>query len=127
VKGYAHAVAGHTRSEHYELTPTGVWLMDDPQFGAFTESLAPRYRVHEVIGQGGMATVYRAYDAAEARDVAIKVLKPELASTRRARRGGGKDASASGRRVPTGEPACAARGHNPRSGSAGSSSTQGST
>jgi serine/threonine-protein kinase len=35
-----------------------------------------RYRIVEQLGQGGMATVFRAYHAPLDRDVAIKVLHP---------------------------------------------------
>ncbi|WP_309127180.1 Stk1 family PASTA domain-containing Ser/Thr kinase [Microbacterium sp.] len=41
--------------------------------------LAGRYRVDEVIGQGGMAKVHRGYDLTLGREVAIKILDPELA------------------------------------------------
>ncbi len=39
-----------------------------------------RYELIEQIGQGGMGTVYRARDTKMQREVAIKVLRPELAS-----------------------------------------------
>ncbi|MBC7672692.1 MAG: serine/threonine-protein kinase [Polaromonas sp.] len=41
-------------------------------------SLADRYRVGRELGQGGMATVYLAHDLKHERDVAIKVLHPDL-------------------------------------------------
>ncbi|WP_217177006.1 Stk1 family PASTA domain-containing Ser/Thr kinase [Streptomyces sp. AC495_CC817] len=41
--------------------------------------LAGRYRVDELIGHGGMAKVYRGYDLTLGREVAIKILDPELA------------------------------------------------
>jgi Protein kinase domain len=43
------------------------------------DHLADRYRIDALIGSGGMATVYRAHDERLDRDVAIKVLLPNLA------------------------------------------------
>ncbi len=44
------------------------------------ESLAGRYRIERELGAGGMATVYLARDHRHDREVAIKVLRPELAA-----------------------------------------------
>ncbi len=44
-------------------------------------ALADRYDVQSVVGRGGMATVYLARDIKHNRQVAIKVLKPELVVT----------------------------------------------
>jgi eukaryotic-like serine/threonine-protein kinase len=44
-------------------------------------SLADRYRFERELGAGGMATVYLAADLKHDRQVAVKVLKPELAAT----------------------------------------------
>ncbi|MEQ1693034.1 MAG: protein kinase, partial [Gemmatimonas sp.] len=43
-----------------------------------TEALGDRYRVERELGAGGMATVYLAHDLKHDRDVAIKVLHPDL-------------------------------------------------
>jgi serine/threonine-protein kinase len=43
-------------------------------------ALADRYAIERELGQGGMATVYLAQDLKHDRQVAIKVLKPELAA-----------------------------------------------
>ena len=45
-----------------------------------TKALDSRYRISREIGRGGMATVYLAEDFRHGRDVAVKVLHPELAS-----------------------------------------------
>jgi tRNA A-37 threonylcarbamoyl transferase component Bud32 len=41
-------------------------------------TLGGRYRLVELLGQGGMATIYRARDAQLERDVAVKLLRPEF-------------------------------------------------
>ena len=51
---------------------------DDTSLAA---ALADRYRIERELGQGGMATVYLARDLKHDRDVALKVLKPELAKS----------------------------------------------
>ena len=46
-----------------------------------SSALAGRYRIERELGAGGMATVYLARDLKHDRDVALKVLKPELAES----------------------------------------------
>ncbi len=43
-----------------------------------TTALADRYRIERELGEGGMATVYLARDLKHDRDVAVKVLHPDL-------------------------------------------------
>ena len=49
-------------------------------------ALADRYRIERPLGEGGMATVYLARDLKHERNVALKVLKPELAQALGAQR-----------------------------------------
>jgi len=43
-------------------------------------AIAERYVIEHELGQGGMATVYLAHDVKHEREVALKVLRPELAA-----------------------------------------------
>src|SRR6266581_1518206 len=45
-----------------------------------TDALSSRYQFVRELGAGGMATVYLAHDLKHDRDVAVKVLKPEVAA-----------------------------------------------
>ncbi|HEY6225136.1 MAG TPA: serine/threonine-protein kinase, partial [Gemmatimonadales bacterium] len=45
-----------------------------------TAALAGRYAIEREVGSGGMATVYLARDVKHDRQVAVKILRPELAS-----------------------------------------------
>ncbi|MGE5687967.1 MAG: protein kinase domain-containing protein, partial [Gemmatimonadota bacterium] len=47
-------------------------------FASLQAALEDRYRIERELGQGGMATVYLAHDLKHDRDLAIKVLRPEL-------------------------------------------------
>ena len=49
-------------------------------FADLQRALADRYRLERELGAGGMATVYLAHDLKHDRQVAIKVLRPELAA-----------------------------------------------
>ncbi|MGH7537608.1 MAG: serine/threonine-protein kinase [Gemmatimonadales bacterium] len=44
-------------------------------------ALAERYELRRVLGRGGMAAVYLAYDGRHYREVALKVLRPDLAAS----------------------------------------------
>ena len=52
-------------------------MSDDAQ-ARLARALSDRYRVERELGSGGMATVYLAHDLKHDRDVAIKVLHPDL-------------------------------------------------
>ncbi len=49
-------------------------------FERLKSALSDRYEVQRELGQGGMATVYLAHDVRHKRNVAVKVLRPELAA-----------------------------------------------
>src|SRR5215208_3649713 len=50
----------------------------NPQQQQLEIALADKYEIEREIGAGGMATVYLARDRRHARNVAVKVLNPEL-------------------------------------------------
>jgi hypothetical protein len=61
------------------ITPARVSSVDD--YVTARTLLADRYTLDREIGRGGMATVYLAEETKHSRQVAIKVLRPELAAT----------------------------------------------
>ena len=68
-------------------------------------TFAGRYEVIELVGQGGMGTVYKVYDTKLREKVALKLLRPEIART-------GKRSSASATRSvsPAGSPTATSAG-----------------
>jgi hypothetical protein len=44
--------------------------------------IGERYRLEAIVGRGGMATIYRAHDERGGSRVAVKILRPEIASDR---------------------------------------------
>jgi TolB-like protein len=52
----------------------------EPSLTSLTDALSGRYTIQHEIGRGGMARVYLARDLRHERDVALKVLDPELSS-----------------------------------------------
>ena len=56
--------------------------VDDPLLhDQLRSALTGRYTIERELGRGGMATVYRSRDLRHDRDVALKVLRPELAES----------------------------------------------
>src|SRR5215467_9342865 len=68
-------------TNHLKLQAGGtVSEQTPPAHGEFgVGSRIAGYRLDEQIGRGGMAVVYRAFDARLERRVALKILDPELA------------------------------------------------
>ena len=58
--------------------------------------LNERYQLELKLGEGGMGSVYRAIDLATNRDVAVKILRRDLAESKHARRRFAREARAAG-------------------------------
>src|SRR6476646_11415541 len=60
-------------------------VVSDPLREALDKAIGFQYRIERLLGRGGMGAVYLAHELALDRDVAIKVLPPELANTEEVR------------------------------------------
>ncbi|MEZ4868490.1 MAG: serine/threonine-protein kinase [Caldilineaceae bacterium] len=60
---------------HLELTR----IMDETIMADLLGQMVGKYKITHLLGRGGMGSVYRAWDQALQRDVAIKVMHPHLA------------------------------------------------
>jgi serine/threonine protein kinase len=70
-----------------DVNGTSPRFAPTPKFSSMSDvaaklstALADRYQIARRLGEGGMATVYLAEDLKHRRNVALKVLRPELAA-----------------------------------------------
>jgi len=69
-------------SEEISVSPTET--LETPKEELTTGSVfGGRYQIIEVLGKGGMGKVYRALDKKLREEVAIKLIKPEIASDKK--------------------------------------------
>src|SRR5688572_16271836 len=61
--------------------PPRTAATDISEIARVRKALAATYAIERVVGEGGMATVYLATDLKHRRQVAVKVMRPELAAT----------------------------------------------
>ena len=71
--GIAAALVAEALAQHRGIDASGA------QMASLAAALGNRYAFDRELGRGGMATVFLAHDRKHHRDVAIKVLRPEVA------------------------------------------------
>jgi serine/threonine protein kinase len=85
------AVAGISKTQLDDLpsaspsyTRDGTGAHNAPAFSP-GQVIANRYEVRELIGQGGMGSVYRAFDRTKGEEIALKVMLPTLLTSEQAK------------------------------------------
>jgi serine/threonine-protein kinase len=69
-------IAFHHEEKHSPLTKTIIRPLDSLPDGLV---FANRYRIIEELGRGGMGTIYRAMDTKLEEEIALKLIRPEIA------------------------------------------------
>src|SRR6476661_7831345 len=64
----------------HSIPPPATRLAETDVTAALADVLRDRYTLERELGRGGMATVYLAREVKHGREVALKVLRPELAA-----------------------------------------------
>src|SRR6185503_15857292 len=84
-QGHSHGLGQDSSRKASFLAKRGLCPQIQASMGTIPEKLSgalqDRYRIERELGRGGMATVYLATDLRHDRQVALKVLHPDLAST----------------------------------------------
>ncbi len=73
------ALASRSGAPHLRCTPSPKPNVSD-LFARLQDALSDRYALEQQLGEGGMASVYLARDLRHDREVAIKVIRPELSA-----------------------------------------------
>ncbi|MCL5097177.1 MAG: protein kinase, partial [Candidatus Omnitrophica bacterium] len=63
-----------------DIPPLGTVVCSRCGYPIMMPLMLRQFELRAVIGAGGMGTVYRAYDTTLDREVAVKLMKPELAN-----------------------------------------------
>src|SRR2546426_3470547 len=76
---FCTSCGAQTGDPHAQTVSISLLDVEDPLLKAIREELATEYYVEKEIGRGGMAIVYKGKENGLERQVALKILPPEMA------------------------------------------------